>query len=214
MSDQSNDKAAIEIMDDGPFIVKGLTTLKNSRGDKLQIEKTAALCRCGSSSNKPFCDGMHKKVGFSGKRETDKPLGREKEYPGEEITVHDNRLICSHAAECVSNLPNVFRLGDRPWIAPDNASIEEVITVIKKCPSGALSYTAEGTTHRDIDLATEIVVTKNGPYNVTGHIELKIEGELKPPSTEHYVLCRCGASKNKPYCDGSHKEVDFNDDAD
>lgn len=214
MSDQPNDKTTIEILEDGPFIVKGLTSLKSSRGDKLETEKTAALCRCGSSSNKPFCDGTHKKIGFSGKRETDKPLGREKEYPGGGITVHDNRLICSHAAECVNNLPSVFRLGDRPWIAPDNSSADDVISVVRKCPSGALSYTAEGTTHRDFDHATEIIVTENGPYNVTGHIELKIEDELKPPSTEHYVLCRCGASKNKPYCDGSHKDVGFKDGSD
>lgn len=212
MSTESNEKITIEITDDGPFIVKGSATLKNSRGDKLEAKKTAALCRCGSSSDKPFCDGTHKEVGFSGKRETDKPIDREKEYTGKEITVHDNRLICSNAGECVENLPSVFRSGESPWIAPDNAGAEEVISTIKKCPSGALSYTVDGATHRDFDHPPEIIVTKDGPYRVTGYIELKIEDELKPPSREHYVLCRCGASKNKPYCDGSHSEVNFKDD--
>lgn len=54
------------------------------------------------------------------------------------ITIHDKRKICSHAAECVNNLPSVFRLNSRPWIDPDGASSEEIIDSIRKCPSGAL----------------------------------------------------------------------------
>ncbi|MCZ6469490.1 MAG: CDGSH iron-sulfur domain-containing protein, partial [Candidatus Dadabacteria bacterium] len=103
------------------------------------------------------------------------------------------------------------RLGESSWIAPDNASAEEVISVIKKCPSGALSYLVQGTHQRDFDHSPEILITKNGPYSVTGNIEINLEEELQPPSKEHYVLCRCGASKNKPYCDGSHTEAGFTD---
>lgn len=211
MKAESRPHAVIEIMEDGPFIVKGLENFYDSKGEELDAGDTVALCRCGFSSNKPFCDGTHKKKGFSGKRETEKPIDREKQYEGKEVTVRDNRLICSHAAECVNNLPSVFRPNERPWIVPDNAGAEEVVEVIKKCPSGALSYKLDGVLHRDFGHKPGITVTKDGPYAVTGGLILKIEEELQPPSKEHYVLCRCGASKNKPYCDGSHKDIGFTD---
>lgn len=211
MSDESDIKVSIEIMEDGPLLVKKLTSLKNSKGENIETQKITALCRCGASSNKPFCDGSHTKVNFSGQRETDKPIDKEREYAGKEITVYDNRLICSHAAECVKNLPEVFRLGDRPWIAPDNASPDEIISVVKKCPSGALSYSLGGDHVRDFGLPIEIDIAKDGPYNVTGNIVINVEDHLEPPSKEHYALCRCGASKNKPYCDGSHADAHFKD---
>jgi len=201
----------IEILEDGPVILKGITGLTNSKGEEVETEKVTALCRCGHSSNKPYCDGTHKKVGFSGKREIDKPVNKEREYAGENIVVYDNRIVCSHAGECVRNLPKVFRLGERPWIAPDNATMEEVISVVHKCPSGALSYSVDGKHHRDFSHETEINIAYNGPYNVTGDIQINVEESLSPPSKEHYSLCRCGASKNKPYCDGSHGEAGFKD---
>jgi CDGSH-type Zn-finger protein len=201
----------IEILEDGPLILKGITCLTNSKGEEVETEKVTALCRCGHSSNKPYCDGNHKKVGFSGKREIDKPVNKEREYAGENIVVYDNRIICSHEGECVRNLPKVFRLGERPWIAPDNATMEEVISVVHKCPSGALSYSVDGKHHRDFSHETKINIAYNGPYNVTGDIQINVEESLSPPSKEHYSLCCCGASKNKPYCDGSHGEAGFKD---
>ena len=114
MSDQPSNGITIEVLEDGPLIVKGITSLTNSKSETVDVEKVAALCRCGHSSNKPFCDGTHKKVGFSAKREIDKPIDKEREYAGEDIAIYDNRVICSHAGECVRNLPSVFRLGERP----------------------------------------------------------------------------------------------------
>lgn len=209
-----NDNAkdvTIDILEDGPLIVKGLTTFKNSKAVNIDTSETLALCRCGQSANKPFCDGTHKKVDFSGQRENDKPINKEREYVGDNLAVYDNRVICSHAGECVRNLPKVFRLGERPWIAPDNAKVEEVISVVEKCPSGALSYAMNGNHRRDVAHETEINIAHNGPYNVTGDIQINVEENLRPPSKEHYSLCRCGASKNKPYCDGSHSDVEFVD---
>lgn len=208
MSDQAIE---IEVLEDSPIIVKGLKTLKNSKSENLEVSDTIALCRCGKSANKPFCDGTHKKADFSGKREIDKPLHKEREYAGKEVSVYDNRVICSHAAECVKNLPQVFRLGERPWVAPDNASVKEVIEVVRKCPSGALSHSIDGEHVRDFDHKSEITIAKNGPYNMTGDIQINLEENLQPPTQEHYSLCRCGASKNKPYCDGSHSEINFKD---
>lgn len=206
-----SEKVNIDALDDGPFIVNSLKKLTNSKDDQFEGKDKIALCRCGASKNKPYCDGSHKKVEFSSERETSVPLYTEKDYFGEKITIHDNRTICCHAGECVSNLNSVFDINSRPWINPDNARVEEIVDVIKKCPSGALSYTLNGEHVRNFDRDPEIKISKNGPYEIFGAIELNLEGELQPPSKEHYTLCRCGASKNKPYCDGSHAEINFVD---
>ncbi len=201
----------IEIMEDGPLIVTGLKNFQNSSGENLAAKDKIALCRCGESANKPYCDGSHNAAGFSGNREINKPLAKERVYEGKEISVHDNRVICCHAAECVKQLPSVFRLEERPWIDPDQAGVEEIISVINKCPSGALSYSIDETHHRDQNRDSAIQIAENGPYDVRGNVILKVEAELQPPSKEHYSLCRCGASKNKPFCDGAHRDIDFSD---
>ena len=201
----------IDVLEDGPLIVDNLETLNNSKGAKVEIDEKIALCRCGQSENKPFCDGSHKSAGFSGKRESNASFTKERSYEGKEITVHDNRTICCHAGECVTGLNSVFDINTNPWINPDNASADEVIAVVKRCPSGALSYTINDSHTRDFDGETEINIAKDGPYNVSGNIAINVEEEIQPPSSEHYSLCRCGASKNKPYCDGSHSEINFKD---
>ena len=203
----------IEVLKDGPLIVDNSPKLTNSKDKEIAIDDKIALCRCGASANKPFCDGSHKKVGFSGKRETVAPLTDEKEYKGEKITLYYNGTICCHAGECVSNLGSVFDINSDPWINPDRATtVNEIIEVVKKCPSGALSYNLDNVHKRDFDRKPEIKISKNGPYDVVGNIELNVYRDLKPPSQEHYSLCRCGNSKNKPYCDGSHGKINFIDD--
>ncbi len=201
----------IDVLKDGPFIVDNLPKLSNSKGSSLEIDDKIALCRCGASKNKPFCDGSHKDVGFSGERESNSSLNKERAYEGKEITIHDNRTICCHAGECVSNLGSVFDVNNDPWINPDKATVEEVKSVIKKCPSGALSYSINDAQTRNFERSAEITIDKNGPYNVVGNIKIDVSDELQPPAKEHYSLCRCGASKNKPYCDGSHADISFVD---
>src|SRR6185503_5107626 len=114
--------------------------LQNSAGEPISKVVGVALCRCGGSKNKPFCVGTHGPLGFSSENKNPpQSVDRRKDYLGKKITVHDNRRICSHSAECLRNLESVFRLGERPWINPDGATIESVIETVKKCPSGALS---------------------------------------------------------------------------
>jgi uncharacterized Fe-S cluster protein YjdI len=140
---------------------------------------------------------------------------KRRDYPGKEITVHDNRKICSHAAECVNNLSSVFKLGSRPWINPDASKMNDIIDVVRRCPSGALSYSIDGVEYRDPEEQRNPTVTvlKNGPYQITGGIELIGENIQfgEGASKEHYTLCRCGASENKPFCDGAHRSSKFND---
>jgi CDGSH-type Zn-finger protein len=208
---------------------KVVENLQNSRGESLSVIRGVSLCRCGASNNKPFCDGMHSKIGFSSENKEQEedtnnsdrhPMVKDKRknYVGKSITIHDNRKICSHAAECVNNLPSVFKLNARPWISPEAAETkEEIINTIKKCPSGALSYSVDGMEHRDEnDRMPMIAVSKGGPYHITGGIDLIGDNIqwAEGASKEHYVLCRCGSSNNKPFCDGMHRLINFKDDKD
>lgn len=210
------------INDPNPKVVYNLQDFK---GKPLSTIVGIALCRCGSSKNKPFCDGTHSVVGFSSGNktvnendDTNKITIKDKrrDYAGKKIIVHDNRKICSHAAECIKNLPSVFQLGSRPWINSDGSNVNDIIDTIRKCPSGALSYSIDGVEHRDPDEPRDptITVLKNGPYHITGGIELIGDGIKfgEGASKEHYTLCRCGASENKPFCDGQHSKIDFKDD--
>ena len=98
-----------------------------------------------------------------------------------------------------------------PWIDPDGADVDEIIRVIRMCPSGALSYSIDGVLHDSVDREQGVTVTKDGPYDVVGGIELDDPEGNRPGSKEHYTLCRCGSSKNKPFCSGEHWYVNFKD---
>jgi CDGSH-type Zn-finger protein len=227
---QTKVKPKISPLPNGPYYLlndlelKVVENLQNSKGGPLSTVLGVALCRCGASKNKPFCDGTHATVGFSSENKipvndnngsADMVRDRRKSYVGRGITIYDNRRICSHAAECVNNLSSVFKLNSRPWINPDSAGTDKIINTIRKCPSGALSYSINGIEHRDpIEREPMVTVSKNGPYLITGGIDL-IGENIKwgeGASREHYTLCRCGASNNKPFCDGTHKTINFEDD--
>ena len=194
------------------LLVKGLDNLQNSKGEELPTESMIALCRCGHSETKPFCDGTHKKVGFTDEKLSDGSNHKKENYAGRQITIHDNRGICAHAGICTDQLASVFRLRQEPWIDPDGAEVEKIIETIKQCPSGALSYTMNDVEYREQDRPAMIYISKNGPYYVQGGVELQGVPQSDYPSKEHYALCRCGQSKNKPFCDGSHWAVKFEDD--
>lgn len=197
----------IEIRDNGPLIVTGLKRLISAEGEEIEVRENIALCRCGGSANKPFCDGTHKRNGFSGARLTERPLHAAKAYAGQDITIRDNRTICAHAAHCVNDLQGVFKTDARPWIDPNGASVDDIIALVRRCPSGALSYVTDGVLYNDFGQETEIRIEEGGPYRVSGDVELLVDETLAPPAPHHYTLCRCGASENKPYCDGSHHRI-------
>ena len=203
---------AIECAPNGPYLVKNLDPLRNSKGDSLATKPVTALCRCGRSSTKPFCDGTHKNMGFTGERSADGGNVKRMSYEGRRITIHDDRGICAHAGYCTEGLRAVFDSERKPWIDPDGASVEKVIAIIRQCPSGALSYSLDGVEHLDQTRAPSITVTENGPYAVVGGVRLVGADMRDGASTEHFTLCRCGASKNKPFCDGRHWEIGFKDD--
>ena len=203
-------KPTISVKPDGPYIVKGVAHL-GAAAAPLEAREVMALCRCGGSSNKPFCDGTHSKNGFSGENTADDSRNKRDTYVGAGITVHDNRSICAHAGRCTDGLPSVFRLKQEPWIDADGASPEEVIAVVKQCPSGALSFSVDGIEHTSLVEDPRVLITPGGPYVVTGEPELVDVSRAEGASEGPFTLCRCGGSKNKPFCDGTHWNVDFDD---
>ncbi|MBV9705887.1 MAG: CDGSH iron-sulfur domain-containing protein [Chloroflexi bacterium] len=210
---------SIQASRNGPYLVTNAQSLQNSRAERIAARPQMALCRCGGSSIKPFCDGTHTRLGFTGKKEPNRVADHQDSYVGEQITVLDNRGICQHSGFCTDNLASVFRLHQDPWIDANGAKKQEIIAAVRACPSGALSYAIGGVERRDeVDQGREpmITVSKDGPYRVTGGIALKDgQGNDEPraegSSREHYALCRCGQSKNKPFCSGQHWYVNFHD---
>ena len=187
--------------------------LRRASGEACATVRGVALCRCGGSRNKPFCDGTHGTIGFSDRKISDGSKDRHESYAGKGITIFDNRGICAHAGYCTDGLKAVFRMREEPWIDPDGAAVREIVETIRKCPSGALSYAIDGVEAAPPERAPMVTVTDNGPYAITGGIELLGVKFGEGASTEHYTLCRCGASKNKPFCDGSHWDIGFRDPA-
>ena len=149
------EKAKIICLPNGPYyllhdlVPKEISNIQTSEGEPCATVTGVALCRFGGTNNKPFCDGTHGKNGFSDEKLAGGSLDKRTDYVGNKITIHDNRGICSHAGYCTDNFAAVSRLKEEPLIDPDGAAVDEIIETIKKCPSGALSYTVENVEHRD-----------------------------------------------------------------
>lgn len=203
-------KISISTSQNGPLVVKDMENLTEGNGNIFPVKKkTIALCRCGESKHKPFCDGTHGKIGWTDEKLEGRQPRRKDIYKGKKITIHDNRGICAHVGFCTAGLPKVFRMGVEPWINPDAETVEKIIETIEKCPSGALSYSIDGVLYDRFAEQPEIKVTEDGPYFIKGFIELHDKDH--PESEEHFALCRCGKSKNKPFCDGQHWYSQFRD---
>ncbi|QNJ96856.1 (4Fe-4S)-binding protein [Constantimarinum furrinae] len=135
-------------------------------------------------------------------------MGKTKEYSNGEVTVVWKPELCIHSANCVKNLPEVFKPKDKPWIQPNNAGSEDLMAAIKKCPSGALSYylNSNGSPKDETpsEETTRVEVVNGGPLLVHGAIEITYDDGTKEHKKRSTAFCRCGKSGNKPMCDGSH----------
>jgi CDGSH-type Zn-finger protein len=213
--------AQVQAAHDGPYLVTNVPWLIDHLGARQRPAPQLALCRCGQSAIKPWCDGSHARIGFRDGKDPGRVPDRRDTYPGQELTIFDNRGICQHSGLCTDRLGTVFRTGAEPFVAPSGGRMDEIIRAVRDCPSGALSYAIGGIEARDqVDWGDArppaIEVTKDGPYRITGSIALtgpdgaavdRAEGS----SREHYALCRCGQSQNKPFCSGMHWYVNFRD---
>ncbi|MDJ0767779.1 MAG: CDGSH iron-sulfur domain-containing protein [Ilumatobacter sp.] len=213
---------AINSAENGPLLVNGDVPLERRRqvetehGEPLAWETTQrvetkdryALCRCGGSANKPFCDGTHAREGFvADEGDTGSYADRSTDLGGTGITVRDDRSICEHAGYCGNQVTNVWKA------VADTGDVNTrtmVIGMIDKCPSGALTYEIDGESREPI-LPEAIGVIDDGPLWVTGGISITLADGTQLETRNRVTLCRCGQSANKPLCDGSHKEAGFRD---
>ncbi len=201
----------IAVRPDAFLRAANIPNLKDTDGSQIEPRPVMALCRCGKSANKPYCDGTHKKVGYDGSSDDNAARDKVYTYEGQDLDVHYSKLLCSHAGECGARLKAVFDPAQRPWIQPQNGTAEKIMEVVKACPSGALRYSLKGATAQQIPPdAAGVEIEKNGPFRVS-NIPLDAQDFSPNATPAKYVLCRCGLSKNKPFCDGTHHDVGWTD---
>lgn len=137
---------------------------------------------------------------------------RIKTYEGADIDVTWNGALCIHVGECGRAVGDLFVGGRDPWCNPDLVGVDDVIAVIERCPTGALSYTLkDGSAAEAPPSSNTGMVANNGPLYLTGDLEIDGATDATPGVATRVALCRCGKSKNKPYCDNSHEGTGFRD---
>jgi CDGSH-type Zn-finger protein/uncharacterized Fe-S cluster protein YjdI len=132
-------------------------------------------------------------------------------YPGNEVSVEWDGQLCIHVGECGRADNQLFISSRKPWCQPDVVSVDEVIEVVERCPTGALTYRrADGPAERAPERNT-VVVSNNGPLYLRGELEIDGADDDMLGVRFRAALCRCGQSKNKPFCDNSHESAGFVD---
>ncbi|MGA2491083.1 MAG: CDGSH iron-sulfur domain-containing protein [Anaerolineales bacterium] len=184
--------------------------------EAIECKEDYALCRCGQSANKPFCDGTHRRIAFDGTEWAD-TSARETSHgafpAGRKIIVEKDPSLCMSSGYCGfanASLPELL-------VRTDDTQIRSlVIAMVERCPSGALTYRLEpDQTAIEPDLPQQIAdtteITSDGPITgplwVTGGIPIE-RSDGQPFETRNRVtLCNCGHSGNKPLCDGTHRDM-------
>jgi CDGSH-type Zn-finger protein/uncharacterized Fe-S cluster protein YjdI len=133
------------------------------------------------------------------------------DFPGGEIDVHWDRRLCIHIAECGNAEGELFVGGRDPWCIPDTSTRAEVREICERCPSGALTYSDKTGTPEQAPAENVIAVAYNGPLFATGRLDIAGAPEDMPGVRFRAALCRCGQSKNKPFCDNAHIGAGFED---
>ena len=134
-------------------------------------------------------------------------MGKAKEYTNDRITVMFDLSKCIHSKNCGRGLPAVFNPQERPWVNMNEASDEAIVAQVAKCPSGALWMKDHENKMSDNKIQAECLA--NGPLIVKGSITVTKPDGSTEEKENMTAFCRCGASKNKPYCDGGHKDAGF-----
>ncbi|HEV2924353.1 MAG TPA: ferritin-like domain-containing protein [Solirubrobacteraceae bacterium] len=217
---QAGCEPGIQCEANGPYLLTNVASLRNWLGEEMPMRPQMAVCRCGESAIKPSCDGTCARTGFTDEKDPNRVADHRDTYDGVQLTVYDNRGICQHSGFCTDRLANVFHT-EGAFVTPSGGRMDEIIRAVRDCPSGALSYAIDGVEARrqvDWDDSREpvIEVSRDGPYRITGAIPLSdADGapveRAEGGSVEHYALCRCGHSQNKPFCSGMHWYVEFKD---
>jgi len=189
-------------------VVRTRQIIKRAAGSSLEHY---ALCRCGRSENKPFCDDSHLEAEWDSEETNDRSPRAERAatFPGDGVVMTDNRSLCSQAGFCANRVTTVWRMIAE---TSDPAVRERLKGMIDRCPSGALERAAEeGAEPVEPAFEPSVVVVKDGPLAIRGRVPLEAGDGFAYETRNRMTLCRCGHSENKPFCDGSHKTVGFRD---
>jgi uncharacterized Fe-S cluster protein YjdI/CDGSH-type Zn-finger protein len=136
----------------------------------------------------------------------------ERTYQTDAIAVHWDSSRCIHSGICLQTLPAVFDLDTRPWVTVDGADTATVAAAIDRCPSGALRYERlDGQPGEQPSTPATVVPWPNGPLVVRGDVEVQLRHGDRVTREYRMALCRCGHSKNQPFCDVSHRDAEFRD---
>jgi CDGSH-type Zn-finger protein len=215
----------IRISKNGPYLVSGgvpllrETIFCNAKGESVEWREGEryptgqqyALCRCGGSGNRPFCDGTHLANHFDGTESASRVpyLDRAAWVEGKDIRLSDAPGFCSHARFCVRG-KGIWEMVEQQ----KNAGVrEKAIEWIHQCPSGRLvAWDRETGEPLEPDLKPSVGVVdgpsteESGSLWVRGRIPLRSSRGFTYEVRNRVVLCGCGRSRNKPFCDGSHRE--------
>ena len=217
------EKARITVTKNGPYLVTGGVPLIRMRietdnyedplkwreVERYPLQDSYILCRCGNSSNKPYCDNSHINNEFDGTETFDNEpyLENVKEFSGPELTLTDKKELCVSASFCVreGGIWNLVVHSDRPGFK--EIAIEEAAN----CPSGRLIVWDKQGNSIEPSYEPSIVVTEHedglrGPLWIRGEIEIVTSNGIIYEKRNHVTLCRCGKSNNKSLCDRSHFE--------
>jgi CDGSH-type Zn-finger protein len=218
---------SITIVDDGPYIVRGgvpLTTrhpVESTAGEPLawdpvggKVEESEpparyALCRCGKSGNKPYCDGTHAAEGFPDSALTADQAPRAtraRSFEADTIVMTDDESLCEHAGFCGNRVTNVWKMIRR---SNDPEVRDRLITMVSNCPSGRLAVAEPDGNPIEPGFEPSIATVPDGPLWVRGGIPITTQSGVTYEVRNRVTLCRCGQSKNKPFCDGTHAEIGF-----
>lgn len=224
--------AKVQVTKNGPYAVTGGLPLRkqtigtNAAGESVRwIEGQAypakasySLCRCGQSANKPFCDGSHTKVGFDGTETASREPYRDqaKVMQGPTMSLTDAEHLCAFARFCDPNgqVWNLVNETDEP------AARKNFVRQVGECPSGRLAAW-DNSTGESIEPKFELSIglIEDPPNECAGPLWLRGGVQVIGADGFHYevrnrvTLCRCGASQNKPFCDGTHASIKFKDEA-
>jgi CDGSH-type Zn-finger protein len=222
MSGQPGD-ARIDVEPNGPYRVVGLPLsrmrpVQGPDGRPFSWERTAdlahedayRLCRCGASATKPFCDGTEERIGFDGTETADRAPGAERRFRlGGDLQLSDDPSICSKAAFCMRATTDAWELVEE---ASDPARRALLVEMVGNCPSGRLAlHQGSEVQPQEQPLGPEVAVIDDGPLWVRGGVQVVSADGLAYEVRNRMTLCRCGHSRNKPFCDGSHRTVGFVD---
>ena len=134
-------------------------------------------------------------------------------YATERIEVTWEPRLCVHVGECFQGLPDVFDPWSRPWVRAGAAEPDDVAEVVMRCPTGALHFRRLDGGQQEEELIGDVTLEAlpDGPMQIRGKVRLvDRDGNLLREDTR-LALCRCGASRRKPFCDGTHRQIGFRD---